>query len=81
VPDTHFNAVTLDFIRLLPEEDDFNSVLTITNALSVDIWLIPVNTSYTAAQVAVVLFDDWYYKNGLMLRLISDQDSLFTSEI
>ena len=81
VPDTRFDAVALDFIGPLPEEDGFNLVLTITDALGADIRLIPINTSYTAAQVAVVLFDDWYCENGLMLRLISDRDPLFTSEI
>ena len=81
VPDARFDTVALDFIGPLPEEDGFNSVLTITDTLGADIRLIPVNTSYTAAQVAVVLFDDWYCENGLMLRLISDRDPLFTSEI
>jgi hypothetical protein len=49
--------------------------------LGADIRLTAIHSSYTAAQVAVVLFDDWYCENGLMLNIISDRDPLFTSEV
>jgi hypothetical protein len=42
---------------------------------------VGVHSSYTAEKVAVVLFDEWYCENGLMLHLISDRDALFTSRL
>jgi hypothetical protein len=73
--------VALDFVGPLPEEDGCDTILTITDALGADIRLIPTHSTYTAAQVATVLFDEWYCDNGLMTNLISDRDPLFTSEV
>ena len=72
VLDNRFDTVALDFIRPLPEEDGKNIILTMTNLLSADIRIAGTHSSYTAAQVAIVLFDEWYCENGLMLHLISD---------
>ena len=52
-----------------------------TDPLSTDIHIAATHSTYTAAQVVVVLFDKWYCENGLMLHLISDQDPLFTTEL
>jgi hypothetical protein len=81
VPDDHFDTVTLDFIRPLPEEDGKDTILTMTDLLSADIYIAGTHSTYTAAQVAIVLFDKWYCENGLMLHLISDQDALFTAKL
>ena len=72
VPDNHFDTVTLDFIGPLPEEDGKNTILTMTDLLGADIHIAGTHSSYTAAQVTVVLFDEWYCENGLMLHLVSD---------
>ena len=66
VLDDHFNSVTLDFIRLLPEEDGKDTILTMTNTLGTNIKLIAIHSSYTAEQVAIIFFNEWYCENGLM---------------
>jgi len=81
VPDKRFDSVALDFVGPLPEEEGFDTVLTITDTLRADIHLIPIHSTYTAAQIATVVFDHWYCENGLMLHLISDRDPLFTAEV
>jgi hypothetical protein len=81
VPDDRFDTVALDFIGPLPEENGKDTILTMTDPLGADIRIAGTHSSYTAAQVAVVLFDEWYCENGLMLNLISDRDALFTAEL
>ena len=78
VPDDHFDSVTLDFIGPLPEEDGKDTILTMTDNLSTDIQLIAIHSSYTADQVALTFFDEWYCENGLMHHLVSDHDAIFT---
>lgn len=81
VPDERFSAVGLDFIGPLPEENGKDTILTMTDLMGADIHLVATHSSYTAAQIATVLFDEWYCKNGLMTQIISDRDALFTSAI
>ena len=81
IPDDRLDSVALDFIGPLPEEDGKDMILTMTDLLGADIQLIPIHSSYTAEQVAVVFFDEWYCEYGLMQNLISDRDALFTSAL
>ena len=81
VPDDRFDTVALDFIGPLPEEHGKDTILTMTDPLGADIRIIATHSTYTAAQVAVVLFDEWYCENGLMLHLISNWDPLFTADL
>src|SRR6202790_199921 len=81
VPDDRFDTIALDFIGPLPEENGKDTILTMTDLLSTDIRITGIHSSYTAAQVAVVLFDEWYCENGLMLHLISDRDARFTADL
>jgi hypothetical protein len=70
VPDGRFDTVAL--IGPLPEENGKDTILTMTDPLGTDICIAGTHSSYTAAQVTVVLFDKWYCENGLMLNLVSD---------
>ena len=81
VLDDHFDTVALDFIGPLPEEHGKDTILTMTDPLRADICITATHSTDTAAQVAVVLFNEWYCENGLMLHLISDRDPLFTAEL
>jgi Integrase zinc binding domain len=81
VPDDWFDTVALDFIGPLPEEDGKDTILTMTDPLGADIRITGTHSTYTAAQIAVMLFDEWYCENGLMLHLVSDRDTLFTAEL
>ena len=81
VPDDRFDTVALDFIGPLPEENGKDTILTMTDLLGADISITGIHSSYTAAKVAVVLFDEWYCENGLMLHLVSDRDPCFTTDL
>ena len=81
VPDARFEAVALDFVGPLPKEGGKDTILTMTDLLGAEVRLAPIHSTATAAEVAVVLFDEWYCENGLMKQIISDRDPLFTSEL
>jgi hypothetical protein len=81
VPDARFEAVALDFVGPLPEEGGKDTILTMTDLLGAEVRLAPVHSAATAAEIAVVLFDEWYCENGLMRQIITDRDTLFTSEL
>ncbi len=81
VPDGRFEVVALDFVGPLPPEDGFDMVLTITDTMGADVQIIPVRSDFTAAETALVLFNEWYCENGLMKQIICDRDVLFTSEV
>ena len=74
---TTTSIVALDFIRPLPEEHGKDTILTMMDLLGANIHI----TATTAAQVAIILFDEWYCENSLILHLISDQDLLFTTKL
>ena len=65
----------------LPEEGGKDTILTMTDLLGAEVRLAPIHSTATAAEVAVVLFDEWYCENRLMQQIITDRDHLFTSEL
>jgi hypothetical protein len=58
VPDDRFDTVALDFIGPLPEEHGKDTMLTMMDPLGTDIRTTTTHSTYTAAQVAVILFDE-----------------------
>ena len=65
----------------LPEEGGKDTIMMMTDLLGAEVRLAPIHSTATAAEVAVVLFDEWYCENGLMQQIITDRDALFTSEL
>ena len=70
----------MDFIGPLPQENGFDCILTITDRLGSNIWIIPTTCSLTAQGLADLFFKEWYCENGLPLEIISDRDKLFISQ-
>lgn len=79
VPDDRFRSVAIDFIGPLPEEDGFDSILTMTDRLGADIRLVPCHKDDPAHIIAEKFFNHWYCENGLPEEIISDCDVLFLS--
>ena len=76
-----WGSVKSSFVGPLPEEGGKDTILTMTDLLGAEVRLAPIHSTATAAEVAVVLFDEWYCENGLMQQIITDRDHLFTSEL
>ena len=79
VPDDRCQSIAMDFIGPLPDDKGFNCILTISDQLNSEFWLIPTRTDIIAKELALVFFDKWYCENGLPLELITDCDKLFMS--
>ena len=69
----------MDFIGLLPEDEGFNCIVTMTDRMGSDIQIMPTRMDIAAEDFAQLFFDHWYCENGLPLELIPDGDKLFVS--
>jgi len=72
VPDERGSSVAMDFVGPLPEDEGFNCILTMTDRLGSDIWIIPTRTDVTAEALASLFFKHWYCENGLPTDIVSD---------
>ena len=77
IPDEHGDSVALDFVGPLPEDDGYNCILTMTDHLGSDYHLIPTRTDALAEDIVLLVFDNWYCKNGLLSNFGSSCDKLF----
>jgi len=80
VPDERGSSVAMDFVGPLPEDEGFNCILTMTDRLGSDIWIIPTRTDVTAEALASLFFKHWYCEHGLPTDIVSDRDKLFVSK-
>ncbi len=80
IPDTRGNSVTMDFVGPLLEDSHFNYLVTITDRLNANIWLIPTHYTITVPQLTDLFFDHWYCENCLPCKIISDYEKLFLSQ-
>jgi len=56
VPDHRCNSIAIDFIRPLPLDKGFDSIVTFTNRLGSDIQIVPTSTMLTAEGLAELFF-------------------------
>ena len=80
IPDGQFKNLAIDFIGLLPRDNRFNQIITITNMLGADYCLIPSRTKGMDKEFTLKFFDGWYCKHGLPDNIFSDHDKLFISQ-
>ena len=72
VPDRRCDSVAIDFIRPLPQDEGFDSIITFTDCLGSDIRIVPTLTTLTAEGLAELFFANWYCENSLPLNIVSD---------
>lgn len=77
IPDARGDSVAIDFIGPLPEDQGYNTIITMTDRLNADLRIVPCRDSISAEQFAVLFFDNWYCENGLPLDIVSNRDKLF----
>jgi len=80
VPDERGSSVAMDFVGPLPEDEDFNCILTMTDHFGLDIQIVPTWTDITAEALASLFFKHWYCENGLPTDIVLDRDKLFVSK-
>ncbi|QRV96035.1 Pol polyprotein/retrotransposon [Ceratobasidium sp. AG-Ba] len=83
VPSYPWQSIGIDFVGPLPESETrygkFDMIATVIDSLTRMTHLIPTRQDYTAKDVAEVIFEHVYKLHGMPERIVSDQDSLFTS--
>ena len=83
VPAKPWEAIGVDFVGPLPESKDqdgeYDSITVIIDLLTAMVHLVPSRSTYTARDVAELMFAEVYKHHGLPHAIISDCDVLFTS--
>ena len=74
-----FTSITLDFIVKLPQSNNYDTILTITDTFSKASIFIPCNETIDAEQTATLYATYVLPHYGLPSQIISDRDPRFTS--
>jgi hypothetical protein len=74
------HTLCLDFITGLPVSQGFDSLLTVTDAYTKAIKLIPCHETTSAEDTAKLFMQHCYPIFGLPAKIISDRDTRFTSK-
>ncbi|CAG7852966.1 Transposon Ty3-I Gag-Pol polyprotein AltName: Full=Gag3-Pol3; AltName: Full=Transposon Ty3-2 TYA-TYB polyprotein; Contains: RecName: Full=Capsid protein; Short=CA; AltName: Full=p24; Contains: RecName: Full=Spacer peptide p3; Contains: RecName: Full=Nucleocapsid protein p11; Short=NC; Contains: RecName: Full=Ty3 protease; Short=PR; AltName: Full=p16; Contains: RecName: Full=Spacer peptide J; Contains: RecName: Full=Reverse transcriptase/ribonuclease H; Short=RT; Short=RT-RH; AltName: Full=p55; Contains: Re len=83
VPKRAWESIGIDFVGPLPSssnrDSSYDMICTIIDHLTSMVHLVPMRQTYTAKDVAELVFEEVYKIHGLPERIISDRDSYFTS--
>lgn len=72
VPDARGSLVAINFIRPLPEENGYNTIVTMTDHIGSNIQIVPTRTDITAEDFAALFFNEWYCENELPDDIVSE---------
>ena len=78
--DKCFESVALDFVGLLPKDNGYDTIVTMTDHLGANLQVVPCMSDMTAKDFAVIFFNKWYCENGCPLEIISNRDKSFVSK-
>ena len=70
----------MDFVKGLPKSWDKSIILVVVDRLTKFALFIPLSYSYTTKSVATVFIENIYKLYGFPIVMVSDKDSVFTSE-
>ena len=84
IPLRPWETIRIDFVGPLPESKNrlgnFDMIITIIDHLTSMVHLVPSVSTYRAKDVAELIFENVYKLYGLPINIVSDRDSLFTSQ-
>ena len=82
VPYRGWEQVGIDFIGPLPgsknQDGEFDMICIIIDHLTSMVHLVPSKSKYWAKDIAELVFENVYQLHGLLARIVSNRDSLFT---
>ena len=70
----------MDFVGELPESEDFNAILVVTDRFTKVQHYLPAKTTWTAANVADAYINDIWRLYGLPRHITSDRGPQFASK-
>lgn len=84
VPSMPWETIGVDFVGPLPisrnRDAEFDAITVVIDHLSAMVHLAPSRTDYNARNVAELLFYEVYRHHRIPKAIVSDRDSLFTSD-
>ena len=81
IPEMKWECISMDFVTGLPTvQGGYDSIMVIVDMLTKVAHLIPVKTTYIAADIAKVFIKEVFRIHGLPKRIVSDRDAKFTSK-
>ena len=84
VPTYPWQYIGVDFVGPLPEsvnrDSGYDMICVVIDQLTSMVHLILTKQTYRATDIAELMFDSVYKLHGLLERIISNRDSLFTSK-
>src|SRR6266478_386894 len=79
VPDRHWQVISIDMIRELPDSKGYNAVLVVVDCLSKQIHAVPTVTSLDSAGVTWLFLEHVWCHHGILEEVISDCGPAFMS--
>ena len=81
IPQMKWEFISMDFVVSLPTvQGGYNSIMVVVDMLTKVAHLIPVKTNFKALDIARLFIKEIFKLHVLPRRIISDRDSLFTSQ-
>jgi hypothetical protein len=81
VPEGAWQVVTMDFVDGLSLSGSANCILVVVDKFTKYAHFLPLKHPYTAMSVAKVYMDHVYRLHGLPVSIVTDRDSIFTSNL
>lgn len=75
-----WDAISMDFITLLPPSNGKTNIWVIVDCLSKFAHFIPLPTKFTSTTLATTFLRDMYRLHGLLKSIVYDRDPLFLSQ-
>ena len=83
IPSKPWEAIGINFVGPLPllknRDSEFDLITVVIDLLTAMVHLVPSHITYTAREVAKLVFAEVYKYHRLLKSIVSDQDVLFTS--
>lgn len=80
VPEGAWQVISMDFIEGLPVSERYNCIMVVVDKFSKFAHFLPLSHPYTAASVVEVFTRNIYKLHGMPKIIVSDWDSIFTSQ-
>jgi len=77
VPEGCFQSVAMDFIGPLPEDKNFDCIVTFPDCSNANVQILPCWMDMDRNDLEHIFFDNWYCENGCPSEIVLDWDKLF----
>ena len=80
IPHDRWNVISVDFIIELPDAHGYDTIMNIIDTVTKRAHFIPTHMTITTEGAALLFLRDVWKHHRLLLSVISDRDSQFSSK-